>query len=367
MQSLLEEVLRLQLEWSANNTPEMGRRGVVARSDVPKILRTYHDQLAAAMDVPPADLGIQGRDGTGMKTEIPWIRVFSKLRSPSATTGWYVVYLFSADGDRLYLSLNQGTTTWTGTDFAPRKPGELKARVDWARPLIATELAARPDLVKEIDLQARKTALGPGYEAGNVVAVEYRRGSVPTQTTLVDDLLFMVTLLGALYRAAELVSGAPGDPAPEIVEATEAAEKSAGRRTVYHRGQGFHLTAEERRIVELHSVRMAIDHLAAQGWVVKDFGAKESFDLLGTKDGDMLHVEVKGTTSEGAQVVLTRAEVEQQRKVAPANALIVVHSIRLDRSTTPATAAGGVLRLVSPWTIEDGDLTAVSYFYRTGL
>lgn len=38
----------------------------------------------------------------------------------------------------------------------------------------------------------------------------------------------------------------------------------------------------------------------------------------------------------GSQVILTRSEVEQQRKLAPHNALVVVHSISLDRTVTPA-------------------------------
>jgi hypothetical protein len=112
---------------------------------------------------------------------------------------------------------------------------------------------------------------------------------------------------------------------------------------------------------------MATDYLVSQGWAVKDVGAKESYDLLASRGGETLHVEVKGTMSEGAQVVLTRAEVEQQHELVPHNALIVVHSVKLDRTTMPATAAGGTLYCVSPWTIDENDLTAVSYFYMTGL
>ncbi|WP_078998677.1 MrcB family domain-containing protein [Streptomyces sp. WM4235] len=66
--------------------------------------------MAAALDVPLAEVGIEGRDGTGLKTEIAWARVYSQRRSPSATAGWYIVYRSSASGDRVYLSLNQGTT-----------------------------------------------------------------------------------------------------------------------------------------------------------------------------------------------------------------------------------------------------------------
>ncbi|MEU6217324.1 DUF3883 domain-containing protein [Streptomyces sp. NPDC047022] len=102
-----------------------------------------------------------------------------------------------------------------------------------------------------------------------------------------------------------------------------------------------------------------------QGWTVKDVGDKESFDLLLTGEGKRLHVEVKGTTSVGLEVILTRAEVEKQRKHYPDNALVVVHSIELDRSGEEPATSGGVLHCTSPWVVEDEHLTVISYAYRT--
>lgn len=76
-------------------------------------------------------------------------------------------------------------------------------------------------------------------------------------------------------------------------------------------------------------------------------------------------MEVKGTTSAGLEVILTRAEVEKQRKYYPDNALVVVHSIKLDRTGVEPTASGGILHCTSPWAVEDEDLTVISYAYRT--
>ncbi len=78
-----------------------------------------------------------------------------------------------------------------------------------------------------------------------------------------------------------------------------------------------------------------------------------------------LHVEVKGTTSAGLELILTRAEVEKQRKCYPDNALVVVHSIELDRTGEEPATSGGVLHCTSPWAVEDADLTVISYAYRT--
>ncbi|MEU9556079.1 protein NO VEIN domain-containing protein [Streptomyces fumanus] len=100
---------------------------------------------------------------------------------------------------------------------------------------------------------------------------------------------------------------------------------------------------------------------------MKDVGATESYDLELKREEEELHAEAKGTMSDDSQVILTRAEVEWQRKSAPDNALVIVHSIELDRTVEPATATGGVLHCTSPWTIEDETLTVISYIHRTGL
>jgi hypothetical protein len=280
---LFVDALDLQPKWSPSNTPEMQRRGLIIREKIPERIRRHGDALATAAGVPASDLGIEGRDGTGLKTEIPWVRIFSREAAPRATSGWYVVYLFCPDGDRFYLSLMQGTTVWTGKDFAPRKPAELEARVSWARPLIAVLLRERDDLQDEIKLEARKSRLAEGYELGTVAAIEYHRSMLPGESGLIEDLIYMSRLLGELYKAERTAAYVPGDMPPEVIEAEEAAAKAARRRTARATGQGTRLNAQERRAVELRSVAMATEYFQAQGWSVKDVGAKESYDLLLSK------------------------------------------------------------------------------------
>ncbi|WP_437111029.1 MrcB family domain-containing protein [Streptomyces sp. enrichment culture] len=371
MDDLLGKVLDLQRAWTASNTDEMQRRGLHIRQELPDLLRDYSSRFADALGVPLDQLGVEGRDGTGLKTEIPWVRVFGREQSPSATTGWYVVYLFSAGGDRVYLSLNQGTTVWNGGEFKARKVEDLRARVGWARPFLAEQRADRPDLLEEIRLDAR-TQLGRGYGPGNVVAIEYSRTALPPQHVLIADLMYMLGLLRTVYEAERLAPHVPGDPAPEVLEAEQNAAVVAGRRSrgagrPARSGQGFHLTPAERRAIERHSVAMATAFFKAQGWSVKDVGDRESFDLLLKRGEERLHAEVKGTTSAGHDVILTRAEVEKQRRYYPDNALVVVHSIALDRAADEPVASGGVLHCTSPWEIRDEDLTVISYAYRTAL
>ncbi|MEU0407214.1 DUF3883 domain-containing protein [Streptomyces griseorubiginosus] len=182
-----------------------------------------------------------------------------------------------------------------------------------------------------------------------------------------EDLLFMARLLRRLYKATDDATHVPGDLPIEVREATQSAATTANRRSARKGGQGFLLTAAERRAIEERSVLLATEHFEAQGWTVKDVGASQPYDLHLTRGDENLHVEVKGTASDGSQIILTRAEVEWQRKFAPANALVIVHFIELDRTAEPVTAIGGTLHCISPWTIDGETLTVISYIHRTGL
>ncbi|GAB3875426.1 DUF3578 domain-containing protein [Terrabacter terrigena] len=308
------------------------------------------------------DLAVEGRDATGLKSRTPWARVHSISRSPRATEGWYVVYLFSEAGDRVYASLNQGTTRWSGGEFRPRPKEELIARVDWARKVLEGELKARQDLLRRIDLQT-KGRLGLGYEIGNVAAIEYPLNDVPSEARLADDFRFLTDLLRALYLAEEEALDLPGEPAPEVADAEVAVDQSAGRRA---RRQGFRLSVEEKLAIEKHAVRVATQFLVSSAggkWTVKDVGATSSYDLDARRGDERLYVEVKGTTSLGEEVILTRNEVDLHRAQHPNNMLVVVSSIDLDRDVTPPLASGGNVRVESPWLIAEESLSPMAYRY----
>ena len=366
MRATLEEILLLQTEYEAANTPSMKRRGVLVRDDVRDWLQDRAPLLAAAARLPLDDLGVNGRDGTGQKTEVPWCRFHSKLSSPSATTGWYVVYLFDALGNAVYLSLNQGTTRWTGTDFEARSPAELAAQVRWARRILGAAANDRTDILTDIELSSRRSPLGAGYELGNVYAIRYPVDEIPDDSHLSQDAVFMAGLLGQLYEAAQ-VTPSPGDT-PENIELIETVERAAGRWVGKAQGQGFRLTQPEKVLIENQAMQMATEYYVELGWGVVDVSkANGSYDLHVTRGDETLHVEVKGTTSLGEQIVVTRSEVTKQRTYYPENALVIIRCITLDRTTSPATVNGGELIEISPWQIDDDSLKVVAYFYKTGL
>ena len=153
----------------------------------------------------------------------------------------------------------------------------------------------------------------------------------------------------------------PGDPAPEVVEAERAAQELAGRRVPAR--TGFRANAKQRKAVELRAMKLATAHFESLGALVKDMSANHSFDLEVTLDGELLTVEVKGTASDGAEVLLTRGEVNHHRTSHPANALAVVANIRLEGRSDAPEAVGGDLRIIQPWQLDTDALTPLAFRY----
>ncbi|HTX94336.1 MAG TPA: DUF3578 domain-containing protein [Mycobacterium sp.] len=201
MRDAIEEILRLQTEYSRENTEPMQRRGTLIRNKLAGELRELLPAMAAQSDID--DLQAEGKDGSGSKTKYPWTRTYSKSRSPRATRGWYLVFLFSSQGHRAYLSLNQGTTHWEGGQSRARPASELNANTAWARNLLSSNESLPEKWTTQIDLESEARDLGRGYELGNVVAVEYPAGAVPSDEEIEQDLLKGVGWLARLYRAGD--------------------------------------------------------------------------------------------------------------------------------------------------------------------
>ncbi|WP_159080339.1 MrcB family domain-containing protein [Nocardia suismassiliense] len=199
---LLRETLTRQQNWTSEaKSPPMRRRRELVEREIPAWLEEQQQYLPRGDHAWEAE----GSSGKGGPAEIPWSRSFLREFSPKAGVGWYLVYLFAADGSAVYLSLNQGTTTWDTErkDFVFRSQEGLRKRVEWARDQTrATEIrdTVRASLVEEIDLQCRGR-LGRAYQVGNVWSVEYRRDEIPPEEQLRVDFRNMTALLNALYNA----------------------------------------------------------------------------------------------------------------------------------------------------------------------
>jgi hypothetical protein len=152
--------------------------------------------------------------------------------------------------------------------------------------------------------------------------------------------------------------GQTGLPAIETNNVARSGRQPAG-------GQGFLASAAARLAVERRAMSLAQAHLEGLGWAVEDVSAYESFDLLcRRKDGDILYVEVKGSTGAGDQIQITRSEVAFAEVNTAKMALIVVADIVLRSNASTVVAEGGRVAMLHPWSADPSRLTAISYVYR---
>jgi MrcB-like, N-terminal domain/Domain of unknown function (DUF3883) len=320
-----------------------------------------------------APLGLETAIGghQGSYGPVPWVRVFSRQRSPSATAGIYLAYLFAADGSRVYLSLQQGSSELRSgrmrpvNDAAKLRAGGADARAG-IRELVESPLGA--GLTIEMDLAA---VLAPvkqyarqriaNYEHANILAIRYDSGEIPSEDALLEGFGRMLTLLLALYGDLEREDGAA--PSPEIDSKAEPAGANDLSRV-----QGLLRDAAVRRAVELHAEDSAVEYFTSRGWTVERVGhLKLGYDLeCGNPSGQSLHVEVKGTQGTAEEVLLTRNEVFHLSAGAACpsqHALYVLSEITFT-SVGDIEAKSGKPTCLLPWTMDMSLLTPTAYAYR---
>lgn len=204
----------------------------------------------------------------------------------------------------------------------PERGREIKQRV-----LVRYELADRLPLWAD----------EPGNEDLRALSVARSRGRSAFRVTPVQ-----------WARIAELAMIDTGQDSDETTQAKRALRRATD--------------SARNKAVELRAMDEAARCYREKGWKVEDVSATESYDLRCTRDGEELHVEVKGVTTDGAEVNLTRNEVEHARERR--TALFVLSHIEVSYTDDGPEASGGDARILCPWGIDDGELTALTYSYR---
>lgn len=172
---------------------------------------------------------VEGSPGQGNWADVPWLAVFDPTITTSATRGYYVVYLFSADMDAVYLCLGQGTTSVRDEfksqthDELRRLAGLMRARLPEAKKKFSSD---------PIELGGR-TRLALDYEPAVALSIRYDLKALPQEVTLQSDLREILSLYSKLVARGgrdnfEDISGA------DAIE-TEGATIEERRRYRQHR------------------------------------------------------------------------------------------------------------------------------------
>jgi len=124
------------------------------------------------------------------------------------------------------------------------------------------------------------------------------------------------------------------------------------RQEVRRRGQGCLVDAELRKAIEEHAVKKAISYYRKKGYAVEDVGSVRSYDLRCTKGKKILHVEVKGTQSEGNTIILTRNEVTNAKSNTTALYILSDIVVKKGRGKNYSLTAGKQT-VLDPWDNRD--------------
>jgi hypothetical protein len=152
-------------------------------------------------------------------------------------------------------------------------------------------------------------------------------------------------------------------PASPVQEAEQAIRDAAGKAAARGRGQGFQLDQEVKVAVEACAMNAATEYYRKE-WDVQDVHGIESYDLICRSGSHVKHVEVKGTTTDGSEIILTPNEVRHARENSHTALFILSHITAGRAEDGTVTVTGGQRHVYDPWRLDDGSLKPLGFRYR---
>ena len=135
-------------------------------------------------------------------------------------------------------------------------------------------------------------------------------------------------------------------------------------------GRGFQVNADIKRAIDDHAMDDAKAYYKSKRWKVQDVHIGSEIDLVCRNGGDIRHVEVKGTTTDGREIIITRNERSHAENCAKPERCQVVELYVLRRikivkaKNRTQVPTGGDPIICSPWILDAERLTPISYRYR---
>ncbi len=134
---------------------------------------------------------VAGSVGQGNWAMVPWICIFDRRVTTSATKGVYIVYLLSKDGRTLYLTFNQGCTDIRNSHSKNETISIMRQK---AATIIQTIDSRGFQSDENINLGDRLTELAELYQKGTIFYKGYKVGEVPAENELRRDLKNMLAI-----------------------------------------------------------------------------------------------------------------------------------------------------------------------------
>lgn len=232
--------------------------------------------------------------------------------------------------------------------------------------LITNEELADDDRVLHLAAPlAEKQYRKPILSVHSVSGYGFYEWNAPPFTSLLEDDVLQAAIMffekaASKRKTSQTFMPATGAPGLEELKPVEL-DEGALVADVLGGAQGFAMNPAARLAIELYAMRRAIDHFERRDFAVNDVSAKESYDLLCSRDGKEMKVEVKGTVTKAGWIFLTANEMALA-KGTPDYGLFLVRGIEINDEGDEPVAFGGEDKPYLPW---KADLTKCKpVFYR---
>jgi hypothetical protein len=172
-----------EYENARKNEPIKGHElGDLFRHDMPDLVSKYIDYFS---DFKANNYEIKGSIGMGRWAKVPWLAILDEEITTTTQEGVYVVYLFSEDMERIYLTFNQGVTNTS------------KEELQTTRDNLRQELnMQKMKIDNEMDLASGGT--GKKYEQSTIGDILYSADEIINQRIseqkLRDDLFYLMSV-----------------------------------------------------------------------------------------------------------------------------------------------------------------------------
>ncbi|AEM78914.1 MrcB family domain-containing protein [Thermoanaerobacter wiegelii] len=190
LKTLFKEVMDNYIKARTSQPFKGNRIGDILRKEIPQEIQKF--------DFIGDEYFIKGSNGQGNWAEIPWVAIMDKNITQTTMEGVYIVYLFSSDMKRLYLTLNQGYTKLKD------KYGKFGA--------IEKMLSLASKIRSKIEAKGWNTdnnlPIGNEfYEKGTIFYKKYENDDLPDDETLKNDLHDLINI----YKNVSVLSGEDKD------------------------------------------------------------------------------------------------------------------------------------------------------------
>lgn len=162
---------------------------------------------------------------------------------------------------------------------------------------------------------------------------------------------FPASLIGTIPELRELQQVAVDEP-NDATDAATSSNGAGGKSSKFGRQPDI----KRRKAVETYAVEQVMGHYAAAGYLVADVGAREPWDITASRDQDVLHIEVKGSTVERLAIDVTEGEVRHAE--CHPTILVVLDQIQMDASLR---CSGGRWRYWAGWSPNRSTLVPTAY------